>query len=321
MVTNQLYDTLVRLGDDGGVEPGLALAWSRPEPTVLRLELRPGVRFHDGRPLDAEAVAASLRRLADPATGARGAFLVASHRRHRDPRRAHPRPDQRPTVRAAAGQPDVPRHGDRPPGAGPELGRTPIGTGPFRFAGWRDGDAVELVADPDYWGGPPPLAGVRFRVIPERAAQLIAFRAGDLQLIHDLPPDAFRALEGATGGRARALPQRPHQLPRVQRAAPAPARRAGPPRHGARDRRAAAGGRALRRPGAAPGRPARAAGALRPARATPTPTTPSAPARCCARPGPRARGCTSTSRPTATSTTSPRSSRPPSPSACASSCG
>ncbi|MFO8151180.1 MAG: hypothetical protein R6T93_12930, partial [Trueperaceae bacterium] len=31
MVTNQLYDTLLRLGDDGAIDPGLAVAWSRPE--------------------------------------------------------------------------------------------------------------------------------------------------------------------------------------------------------------------------------------------------------------------------------------------------
>jgi len=199
MVTNQLYDTLVRLGDDGAVEPGLALAWSRPEPTVLRLELRRGVRFHDGRPLDAAAVAASLRRLADPATGARGAFLVADiddilviddH-----------------TLDLISDPPFVPLLANLtfpataivPPGAGPGLGRAPVGTGPFRFVAWREGEVVELAADPDYWGGAPALAGVRYRVIPEAAARLIAFRAGDLHLVHDLAADAFLALEGEPG--------------------------------------------------------------------------------------------------------------------------
>jgi peptide/nickel transport system substrate-binding protein len=199
MVTNQLYDTLVRLGDDGAVEPGLALAWSRPEPTVLRLELRRGVRFHDGRPLDAAAVAASLRRLADPATGARGAFLVADiddilviddH-----------------TLDLISDPPFVPLLANLtfpataivPPGAGPGLGRAPVGTGPFRFVAWREGEVVELAADPDYWGGAPALAGVRYRVIPEAAARLIAFRAGDLHLVHDLAADALLALEGEPG--------------------------------------------------------------------------------------------------------------------------
>jgi peptide/nickel transport system substrate-binding protein len=199
MVTNQIYDTLVRLDDDGRIAPALAVAWSRPAPNVLRLELRPGVRFHDGRPLDAEAVAASLRRLIDPATGARGAFLLVAVDRV-EVVDAH-------TLDLVTRAPFVPLLANLtfpataivPPGAGEELGRAPVGTGPFRFVAWRDGDEVELVADPDYWGGAPALAGVRYRVMPERATQSIAFRAGDVQLIHDLSPDAFVALEGQPG--------------------------------------------------------------------------------------------------------------------------
>ncbi len=194
MVTNQIYDTLVRLGDDGAIEPGLASAWSRPEPTVLRLELRRGVRFHDGMPLDAAVVAASLRRLTDPATGARGAFLLASVE-------AIEVIDAY-TLDLLTDEPFVPLLANLtfpataivPPGAGAELGRAPVGTGPFRFVAWRDGDTIELVADPGYWGGEPALAGIAYRVMPERAAQLIAFRAGALHLVHDLPPDAYHAL-------------------------------------------------------------------------------------------------------------------------------
>ena len=199
MVTNQLYDTLVRLGDDGAIEPGLAVAWSRPQPTVLRLELRRGVRFHDGRPLDAAAVAASLRRLADPATGARGAFLVS------DIDDIQVIDDH--TLDLISDPPFVPLLANLtfpataivPPGAGLELGRAPVGTGPFRFVEWREGEVVELAADPEYWGGAPALAGVRYRVIPEGAARLIALRAGDLHLVHDLAADAFHALEAEAG--------------------------------------------------------------------------------------------------------------------------
>ncbi len=194
MVTNQLYDTLVRLGDDGAIEAGLALAWSRPEPTVLRLELRRDVRFHDGQPLDAAAVAASLRRLADPATGARGGFLLAAvdHIDVIDDYTLE-------LVTAAPFSPllanlTFPATAIVPPDAGEALARTPVGTGPFRFVSWRDGDSVELAANPDHWGGAPALAGIRYRVMPERAAQLIAFRAGELHLIHDLPPDACHGL-------------------------------------------------------------------------------------------------------------------------------
>lgn len=199
MVTNALYDTLVRRGPDGAFEPGLAVAWSRPEPTVLRLELRRGVTFHDGHPLDAETVAASLRRLVDPATGARGSFLLTAVSAI-EVIDAH-------TLDLVNDPPFVPLLANLgfpataivPIGAGAALGRAPIGTGPFRFVAWREGEVVELEANPDYWGGAPALAGVRYLVMPERAAQLIAFRAGDLHLIHDLSPDAYHALEGMPG--------------------------------------------------------------------------------------------------------------------------
>lgn len=196
MVTNQVYDTLVRLGEGGEIVPGLAEAWSWPEPGVLRLRLRQGVRFHDGSPLDAPTVAASLRRLVDPATASRGAFLLAAVDRF-EVLDDH-------TLDLVSEPPHTPLLANLtfpataivPLGANDDLAREPVGTGPFRFVSWRDGDVIELVRDPGYWGGPPPLKRVRFRVIPESAARLIAFRAGDLHLIHDLPPDAFASLTG-----------------------------------------------------------------------------------------------------------------------------
>lgn len=195
-VFQQIYDTLVRLAEDGSVEPSLAERWDYPEDGVLRLYLRQGVRFHDGSPLDAQVVAASLRRVVDPATGSRAAFLLTEV--------ADIRVVDEHTIDLVSDPPYLPLLANLtfpplaivPLGAGAELGRAPVGTGPFRFVSWREGDEIELVADPGYWGGAPQLAGIRFRVMPERGAQIVAFRAGDLHLIHDPPPDAFHALAG-----------------------------------------------------------------------------------------------------------------------------
>lgn len=199
MVTNQIYDTLVRLGEGGEIVPGLAEAWSWPEPGVLRLRLRQGVRFHDGSQLDAATVAASLRRLVDPATASRGAFLLAAVDRF-EVLDDH-------TLELVSAPPHTPLLANLtfpataivPLGAGDELARQPVGTGPFRFVSWRDGDVIELRRHAEYWAEPALLEGVRFRVMPERAAQLIAFRAGDLHLVHDLPPDAFASLADEPG--------------------------------------------------------------------------------------------------------------------------
>lgn len=58
----QTYDSLVGLDDAMEPAPGIATAWSSPEPTVWRFTIRQGVKFHDGTPLTAEDVAFSIMR-------------------------------------------------------------------------------------------------------------------------------------------------------------------------------------------------------------------------------------------------------------------
>src|SRR3979411_2825298 len=45
-----MYEPLIRRGRDMKPQPGLAIEWSRTEPTVWRFKLRQGVKFHDGTP-------------------------------------------------------------------------------------------------------------------------------------------------------------------------------------------------------------------------------------------------------------------------------
>lgn len=56
----------------------------------------------------------------------------------------------------------------------------PIGTGPFAFAGWTQGDSIRLTRYADYWGDAPALARATFKFIPDAAAQVAALLAGDV---------------------------------------------------------------------------------------------------------------------------------------------
>src|SRR5262249_18510113 len=57
-----LYDTLTRWDADLKLQPGLATTWKNTSDTTWEFTLRPGVKFHDGAPLTAEDVKATLER-------------------------------------------------------------------------------------------------------------------------------------------------------------------------------------------------------------------------------------------------------------------
>jgi peptide/nickel transport system substrate-binding protein len=73
---NHVYEALVRYDEHLKIEPALATSWEMIEPTVWRFHLRPGVRFHDGAPLTAEDVVASLRRATDDLSPLKGNLVA-----------------------------------------------------------------------------------------------------------------------------------------------------------------------------------------------------------------------------------------------------
>ena len=58
-----LFDNLTQFDPDGRLVPGLATSWwPSPDGRTWTFRLRPGVRFHDGRPVDRTAIIASFHR-------------------------------------------------------------------------------------------------------------------------------------------------------------------------------------------------------------------------------------------------------------------
>jgi len=74
-----ILEQLTRLGDDGKAKPSLALSWSPSEDyKVWTFKLRPDVKFHDGTPFNAQAVAWNFARQKDPKNNCRCAFYIAN---------------------------------------------------------------------------------------------------------------------------------------------------------------------------------------------------------------------------------------------------
>jgi peptide/nickel transport system substrate-binding protein len=55
-----------------------------------------------------------------------------------------------------------------------------VGTGPFKFVEWVEGDHITVAANDDYWGGRPKVDQIVWKVIPDDSARFLALQAGDI---------------------------------------------------------------------------------------------------------------------------------------------
>ena len=58
-----------------------------------------------------------------------------------------------------------------------------VGTGPFKFVEWVEGDHITVEANEDYWGGAPTVDQIIWRVIPDDSARFLALKAGDIHAL------------------------------------------------------------------------------------------------------------------------------------------
>lgn len=203
-----IFEGLVAIGRDGAIRPWLASGWTvSPDRLTYTFRLRSGVRFHDGGAMDARAVAFSLERAIAPGSSNAQALALRAIRRIEliDPL----------TVRLSLAQPDADllrllTYGDAvivsPRSAG-ALAERPVGTGPFRFAGWRRGDAITLDRNPSYWGRAPTLRRVTYRFLADPTAAYAAMKAHDVDLFPDFPaPEVLAQLRGDPSLRVVTVP-------------------------------------------------------------------------------------------------------------------
>jgi 4-phytase/acid phosphatase/peptide/nickel transport system substrate-binding protein len=194
-------ETLARLDDQGKAQPRLAESWSASADfKTWTFKLRQGVKFHDGTPFNAKAVAANYRRMMDPDNRcACNAYLTGIQRveatedytvvyRLRSPAPDLPALISPPTVTNVIHSPTAMQT------LGKDYNRKPVGTGPFRLKSWTSGNQLVFERNPDYWqAGKPYLDRVNVRPMRDPGARMAALRAGDVDVIwHDQPEDIVK---------------------------------------------------------------------------------------------------------------------------------
>ncbi|WP_261397964.1 ABC transporter substrate-binding protein [Maritimibacter alkaliphilus] len=208
---SNVYEGLTRFASDGSVVPGLARSWDISEDGLTyTFHLAEGVTFHDGSAFDAEDVKFSLDRArAEDSTNAqKGLFAAIDTVEVTDPL----------TVVVTLSKPTGSflfnmAWGDAvivAPESADTLQTTPNGTGAFKFADWVQGDRIELVKNPDYWGTPAVLDEATFKFISDPTAAFAAVMAEDVDVFYSFPAPEnlpqfdmdprFKVLAGSTEG-------------------------------------------------------------------------------------------------------------------------
>jgi peptide/nickel transport system substrate-binding protein len=197
-----LYEGLVRFEDGSTeIEPALAESWEvSDDGLTYTFHLREGVTFHDGTPVDAEAVAFSIERQIDPEHPYHdtGEFPYAEFTF--GPVESVEVVDSQ-TVRIQLTAQFAPFLANMAmhaaaivsPTAVEQYGRdfseNPVGAGPYRFVSWDRGVELILERNPDYYRGVPSVERLIYRSIVEDQARLAALEAGEIDLTVNLPPD------------------------------------------------------------------------------------------------------------------------------------
>ncbi|MGG1659861.1 glutathione ABC transporter substrate-binding protein [Brevibacillus sp. NRS-1366] len=201
VVYQKVYEGLVTRDVNMGISPQLATSWKQIDEVTWEFKLRQGVFFHDGTPFRADAVKKTFDRVLDP--------QVASTRASMFDKIKEVKIVDDSTVQIRLRSPFAPllsilasHEGSiLSPKAiaqyGKELSKHPVGTGPFTFQSWTPAQEIVLKKNQKYWGRPPKVDQVVFRIIPDDNERIAMVESGEAQIAESIPVTAIDRIQSS----------------------------------------------------------------------------------------------------------------------------
>lgn len=215
-VAAKIFDGLVSYDDKARIVPGLASSWSvSPDGLTYTFNIRPGVKFSNGREVTSADFKYSFERVLSPKTDSPRTWLfdrIKGAGQFMGGKSAEVAgikcPDSRTLVielREPFGpflgllampgayvvpKEDVEKYGDH-------FSDHPVGTGPYTLLKWEHGSRIVLKANRGYFGGQPGVEGISYRVIPEELTAVAEFERGNLDALNVPAPEFRRYSQGA----------------------------------------------------------------------------------------------------------------------------
>jgi peptide/nickel transport system substrate-binding protein len=201
-----IHEGLFRLDNDGKIVPAVAESIVNVDPLTWEVKIRQGLEFHNGEPINADAVVFTFDRAKKlfaagqgDLTFAMGALLYDKVEKVDDY-----------TVRIVMQKPDPiitshlvnPEFSILPPKyysehTPEEVTFAPVGAGGYKFVSYKAGEGLVLTAFEKYRLGKPPVQDVIVKAVPEVATRIAEMQAGSADLMMGVPADLKASLESS----------------------------------------------------------------------------------------------------------------------------
>ena len=206
-IYRSVFDQFVAQAPDLSFQPGLLTAWGwNDDKTKVWMDVREGVKWHDGSDFTPADVVWSLERAAKPETGnpiqfiwsTVGNFTVEGNRITGDVLRFEPTLFKWMAFLTGYVLPKA--YYEKVGAEGFE--KAPIGTGPYKVDSYEGNAFLRLKANADYFGGKPAFDTVVFKFVPDTTSRVAEIESGSSDITLEVPYEEFDRLkekEGLTG--------------------------------------------------------------------------------------------------------------------------
>lgn len=179
-----IYETLFSYDENMNLKPELATGYEKISDTEWRIYLRNGVKFHDGTPMNADAVVYSLNRVLNDNNSRKGEYdFIKSISKYSDNAvTIKTNYTYAPTIASLTD----PITSIVSPSA-KNLNTTPVGTGPFKFKSFTKDVDLVLEKNKDYWNGTPKLDNVTIYFVKDDMTRLFKLESNEVDIADGIP--------------------------------------------------------------------------------------------------------------------------------------
>lgn len=205
-----MVESLLRISPSGSLLPNLAESWKATDPTTYVYQLRQGVRFHDGTTMKATDAAASMQRIIDPKVASYLASFVSNVKSVKATGMYEltvklSKPDAlwkyvpATTVGAVVPKAFLDKNGKNVGKANVGI----VGTGPYTFVSWQQGQQATVKANPSYWNEArvPKVKQITFKILTSESTVVEGMVGGQIDGAFNLSGKSLKALGQASAMR------------------------------------------------------------------------------------------------------------------------